>query len=294
MSVQNTAVLLLMGNIPTDFTAALVASTVLVGFVLLASRLSMSTSSRSFQAKNNCKPPPAYPQKDPIFALDLVFEAFSSFRSKTFLNMITQRHAKMGPTFSARSMGRPYFFTVDPENIKTVLSLRFKDYSLGERGPIMGPLLGRGIFVTDGTEWAHSRAVLRPNFVKDQVADLSMVDRHIGDLMALIRPYAQAGTTIDLQPIFLRFTLDSATEFLFNQSTDTLSHPGPKEKAFSEAFQLALNDIATAFRMGPFWRLRRTNAKVLEAYKVCRSYVDQFVDNAMALKLHQDGGGSGT
>jgi cytochrome P450 len=152
----------------------------------------------------------------------------------------------------------------------------------------MGPLLGRGIFVTDGAEWAHSRAVLRPNFVKDQVADLGMVNRHIEHLLALVRPHAQAGTKVDLQPLFLRFTLDSATEFLFNESTETLSRPGKKERDFSDAFQLALDDIATTFRMGPLWKLRRTDAKVLKAYKVCRAYVDQFVDSAVVLKA-QDG-----
>lgn len=83
----------------------------------------------------------------------------------------------------------------------------------------MGPLLGRGIFVTDGDEWAHSRALLRPNFAKDQIAGLGMIDRHFGELMALPRPHVGAGPTVDLQLLLMRVIPDTATGFLFNKST---------------------------------------------------------------------------
>ncbi|RLL93809.1 hypothetical protein CFD26_103191 [Aspergillus turcosus] len=110
--------------------------------------------------------------------------------------------------------------TCDPENIKSILSTKFKDYSLGNRTSIMGPLLGKGIFVNDSEEWSHSRALLRPNFVRDQVADLGMLETHLKDLLALV---PQDGTTVDLQELFLRFTIDSATEFLFGHSVHTLT-----------------------------------------------------------------------
>ncbi|KAK2611687.1 hypothetical protein N8I77_005015 [Diaporthe amygdali] len=270
-----------MARTPSSLTELAFAAAAVIALLFFASRASAFFSERKFRIENHCKSPPAYPQKDPVLALDLVFSALSSFRAKRFLDMVTERHTRVGTTYSARSMGRRYIFTTDPENIKTVLSVRFKDYCLGERSPIMGPLLGRGIFVTDGDEWSQSRAVLRPNFVKDQVADLSLVDKHIEDLLRLVRPHN--GKTVDLAPLFMRFTLDSATEFLFNKSTNTLCNPGPPEQRFSEAFQISLNEIATLFRLGPFWRFRRTDPAVLEAHKVCRAYVDRFVNDAVIL-----------
>lgn len=283
MSGHETDFILLGAKAPSSLPGWVSTAAVVLALIFIISRSSAIFSTRKFRADNHCKDPPAYPQKDPFFALDLVFQALSAFRAKRFLDMITERHTRVGPTYSARSMSRRYLFTSDPENIKTVLSVRFKDYCLGERSPIMGPLLGRGIFVTDGDEWAHSRAVLRPNFVKDQVADLELVDKHIDDLLRLIRADSKNSKTIDLAPLFMRFTLDTATEFLFNQSTNTLRKPGQAEQDFSAAFQISLNEIATLFRLGPFWKLRRMDKRVLEAHRVCRAYVDRFAENAVVL-----------
>lgn len=266
-------------------TAALLSFCVVV--LIFAFRFIRSvSSSQRFIAENNCKPAPAWPQRDPFFALDFILEGFRNFRQKTYLDAWRQYYADLGPTFTIRMRGVLYINTVDPENIKTVLAARFHDYSLSERVEVMGPLLGRGIFVTDGEEWAHSRALLRPNFAKDHVADLSMIDRHFGDLMVLLRPHAAAGSAVDLQPLLMRLTLDTATEFLFNRSTRTLSleHAGPAEHAFGDAFQLSLNEMALLLRLGPFRFLHRQSREVTAAHKLCRAYVDRFVDEAWALK----------
>jgi hypothetical protein len=47
-----------------------------------------------------------------------------------------------------------------PENIKTILSTKFNDYSLGQkRKDTFIPVLGHGIFDTDGAAWERSRAL---------------------------------------------------------------------------------------------------------------------------------------
>jgi cytochrome P450 len=286
MGVQDIANLLFRGRSSASvITAALLSSSVVVLAVAFRFIRSLS-SSQKFIAENNCKPAPAWPQKDPFFALDFILEGFRNFRQKTYLDAWRQYYADLGPTFTIRMRGVLYVNTIDPENIKTVLAARFHDYSLSERVEVMGPLLGRGIFVTDGDEWAHSRALLRPNFAKDHVADLGMIDRHFGDLMALLRPHAAAGSAVDLQPLLMRLTLDTATEFLFNKSTRTLSleHAGPAEHAFGDAFQLSLNEMALLLRLGPFRWLRGQSREITAAHKLCRAYVDRFVDEAWALK----------
>jgi cytochrome P450 len=40
---------------------------------------------------------------------------------------------------------------------------------LGNRHREFYPLLGDGIFTLDGAGWSHARALLRPQFTRDQV-----------------------------------------------------------------------------------------------------------------------------
>lgn len=75
----------------------------------------------------------------------------------------------------------------------------------------MMPIFGKGIFILDGTEWEHSRAMLRPNFVRSQVADLDVFERHI---QKLIKRIPENGNTVDLSKLFFMLTIDSG-EFFF-------------------------------------------------------------------------------
>lgn len=81
------------------------------------------------------------------------------------------------------------------------------------------PVLGHGIFDTDGSAWERSRAMIRPNFTRQQVADLDTFETH---MVHLIDRVPRDGSTIDLQDLFFSLTMDSATEFLFGRSTSTL------------------------------------------------------------------------
>lgn len=118
--------------------------------------------------------------------------------------------------------------TIEPENVKTILATKFQDYSLGKgRQEVFGPIFGDGIFTQDGKGWERSRALIRPNFVRQQVADLDMFESHVGHL---IKAIPRNGSTIDLQDLFFSLTMDSATEFLFGKSTNTLA-PGLETKS---------------------------------------------------------------
>ncbi|KAH8894340.1 cytochrome P450 [Thozetella sp. PMI_491] len=237
-------------------------------------------ASRRFRQEHGCEPIHArLPIRDPIFSSDFVLSALAAFKENRALELSLSRYKTLGHTF-ALSRKDKTIFTIDPENIKTVLAVNFKDYSHGERPAFMGPLLGRGIFVTDGEEWMHSRTMLRPNFAKEQVADLDIVGRHTSQLLAAI-PRRE---TVDLQPLFHLFTLDSATEFLLGSSTNTL-HGDAEGLAFGVAFDASTKDIAYQFRLGPFFRRFQWSRKTVEQnYEACRQYVGRFVRQAMALR----------
>ncbi|GLA29750.1 hypothetical protein AnigIFM63604_011064 [Aspergillus niger] len=233
---------------------------------------------------NNCQPPPSYPQKDPIFGLDILFEQIKYSKKHKILERAIERFKLYGNTFRQRRF-TPFIITCEPENIKTVLSLRFKDYGLAGRIDAMGPLLGHGIFTTDGEHWAQSRAMVRPNFAKEQVAHLDIFEELVNELISLI---PTDGRTVDLQELFFELTIDSATEFLFGHSVHSLRKRrvgalDSTEQDFASAFNYAQKAIVADLRLGRLKYLRR-DRKVGECIRICHELVEQFVDSAMRVR----------
>lgn len=76
-------------------------------------------------------------------------------REHEWLNSIVENHRVNQNTFRTSVLGRGFIITIEPENIKAVLSTRFQDFSLGNREQTLGPLLGKGIFNSDGETWVY-------------------------------------------------------------------------------------------------------------------------------------------
>ncbi|KAI5952224.1 hypothetical protein CANMA_005067 [Candida margitis] len=151
-------------------------------------------------------------------------------------------------------------FTVDPENIKAVLATQFNDFSLGTRHAHLAPLLGDGIFTLDGNGWKDSRAMLRPQFAREQIAHVKSLEPHLQIVAKHIR--SNNFKTFDLQELFFRFTVDTATEFLFGESVHSLyddklgiSPPNdiPGRENFAEAFNKSQNYLASRAYMQMFY-----------------------------------------
>ncbi len=148
-------------------------------------------------------------------------------------------------------------FTIEAENVKTVLATKFKDYELpSRRKTAMNSLLGWGIFTNDGADWKHSRELIRPNFARDQVADLENFEEHVNFMIHAIPKDGK--TTVDLQELFFGLTIDTATEFLFGESTNVLlGRDSPESTAnlsFAEAFNRSQLEVQNQFRSSIFYR----------------------------------------
>jgi cytochrome P450 len=221
------------------------------------------------------------PLKDPFFGIDFILKLVRVFKEKRLLDTFANDFYKtVGTTFLVERGTQQTIFTIDPDNIKTVLAVNFKDYGLAFRAPLFSPVTGGGLFVSDGQEWAHSRALLRPTFTRDQVADLALTSKHVSNLISNI----PRDTTFNLQELLFDFTMDTGAEFLFGKSTDTLCNPTKESQEFSQAFDATLKDVAFQARLGPLRRFQWSRRKAHHAYQVCRSYVEQYVDQAMALR----------
>jgi cytochrome P450 len=199
-------------------------------------------------------------------------------KNKTLLEVGRQRYFDNGPTWSAALMGESFFNTIDPENVKALLATNFKDFGLGQRLDAFGPLLGEGIFTTDGAQWEHSRALVRPNFTRAQVADLNTFETHIKHLIAKI---PRDGSTVDLQRLFFQLTLDSATEFLFGESLNSLdSKEGSEQDIFGKSFDLAQSKLGTRSRLGKLiWLFRDKDFDM--ACEIVHDFVDQIIHKGL-------------
>ncbi|KAH2919589.1 hypothetical protein KXW25_004899 [Aspergillus fumigatus] len=269
----------------SNYSISLVAGAIAV-FVYTLSVLRRKWTQYRFARAHNCQAPPRLASKDPLFGLDTIYATIQNVKEHKFLERAQARFDAVGHTIQTRRLLQTIIFTRDPQNIKTILSLRFKDYALGHRYKTFGPLLGHGIFTTDGEHWAQSRAMIRPNFVREQVADLAIFEAQMADLLELI---PNDGRTVDLQDLFFSYTIDSATEFLFGQSVQSLKkrrsggRDAHAEDDFASAFNYAQHAIATRIRLGPLAAFYR-DRKVERCNRVCHALVEQFVDKALEVR----------
>jgi cytochrome P450 len=259
-------------------------------FSLIVSRASLYLARRRFKNANGCLPCPKIGAIDPILGIDRVIINMRVAKEHNLLEFNKAHFDRLGHTFYASALGKTFFMTRDPENVKTILATKFNDFGLGNREKSLGHLLGRGIFTTDGERWAHSRAMIRPNFNRNQVADLEAFEKHIQTLFASL---PRDGSTVDLQDLFFKFTIDSSTEFLFGKSTSslesTLKGQATSESDFAWAFNHSQEYVAKRGRLG-FLRRFFQNQKGEDAIRICHEFVDQFVDEAVHYREKLDAG----
>lgn len=234
-------------------------------------------------ARHGCKPMVMYPHWDPVFGMDLLYISLKSIKNHDFLAKSNDRFKQFGKSFGFFYLNSRFFGTIDMENIQAVLSTSSKSFELGRRRrDAMAPLLGRGIFGSDGEQWRHSRAMLRPNFTKHQMRGFDMPEDHFQNLLALIPESEQE--VVDLQNLFHKFTMDTTTEFLFGQAVGSLSlTKSDTFDMFSHSFEVSMEALATAIRLGPMAKWF-TSRQVARARKTVHAFVQRFIDEALGTR----------
>jgi len=192
--------------------------------------------------------------------------------------------------------------TRDPENVKAMFSTQSADYDISAtRSNAFMPLLGEGIFTSRGTQWKHSRALVRPQFSREEISNLDLVERHVQTLLRVLKVGKEGWTeTLDLQPLFFYFTLDTATEFLYGQSVHSQAAIAGLEKSggidgaeFSRHFGAAKHLVDKRGALGKFYwvmPMKKMNAHCREIHKV----IDRLIEDRLrgkkdALSLEEKG-----
>ena len=144
----------------------------------------------------------------------------------------------------------------------------------------------------------------RPFFSKERISDFDIFARHTDETIAQLSQRLSQGYPVEFQDLVGRFTLDSATEFLFGKSVHSLaaglSYPESSgiensvhfknhtSNSFLHAFASGQDIIAKRGRLGAFWWLGEFwKDKVDEHRKVINDYVDPIVKEALTRKKAQ-------
>lgn len=192
-------------------------------------------------------------------------------------------------TFVFRFVGVvPLVFTQEPENIKAVLATKFNDFALGTRHAHFDPLLGDGIFTLDNQGWKDSRAMLRPQFAREQVAHVKALEPHL----QVFKKHVEVanGQPFDIQLLFHKLTVDTATEFLFGESCHSLFETsfGPEYVRddslsidFAKSFNVAQSYLATRSYSQYFYFLVN-NSEFRNSCKLVHNFASFYVKRALA------------
>jgi len=146
----------------------------------------------------------------------------------------------------------------------------------------------------------------RPFFSKDRVSDFEIFEKHAEDAIHQMKIRMREGYPVDFQDVASRFTLDSATEFLFGKDVRSLSasivyppssplfndptflnHPANRfVRAFTESQIATANrtNYGTSWRFAEFWQ-----DQVEKNMQVCYEFVDPIVADTLAKKKREQG-----
>ncbi|KAJ7935560.1 cytochrome P450 monooxygenase pc-1 [Mycena leptocephala] len=211
---------------------------------------------------------------------------------------------EVGPVSNLRPLWADVILTTCPEHIKIILATDFDNYRKGPQFQYgMSSVLGTGVFNSDGEMWKFHRAMSRPFFSRDRISHFDTFDRHAEDVVSLIRERMKSGHAIDFQDLIGRFTMDSATEFLFGSCVNSLhaSLPFPHNvtfatpgsdsaraqvaTAFSAAFNESMLHVSNRARIGWAWPMvEMWSDKTVAPMKIVSAYIDPIIREAVEKK----------
>ncbi|KAI5963462.1 uncharacterized protein KGF55_002342 [Candida pseudojiufengensis] len=236
--------------------------------------------------------PETNPEGDGFYGFKLPFTMIQKKKEGKITDYAYERYSFVKnpdiPTFSFRIFTTKLYSTKDPENIKALLATQFNDFSLGLRHSQFLPLLGNGIFTLDNEGWKDSRQMLRPQFAREQISHVKMLEPHMQILFKHVRK--NNGKTFDLQELFFRLTVDSATEFLFGESVESLRDETigiqikdfAGKKDFAKSFNVAQDYLASrALLSRLYWLLNPK--KFQNCCKVVHTFAQHYVKKALSL-----------
>ncbi|KAF7334357.1 hypothetical protein MSAN_02375000 [Mycena sanguinolenta] len=211
--------------------------------------------------------PPTVPSS--VGGLDIVWSGMRNRGTEYPGEPLAQLTKSLGNIYCLRILFENRFFTCEPEHMKILLATEFSSFEKGEDTRVVfEPLLGSGIFSSDGELWKFHRAMTRPFFKRDRLSDFELFDRHSNDAVSAIKNCLREGYPVDFQDIVSRFAMDSSSEFLFGRNAHTL----------------AAGALGAAWPVTEFWHDR-----LAEPIRVVHEFLDPILSEAVARRAADSG-----
>ena len=146
----------------------------------------------------------------------------------------------------------------------------------------------------------------RPFFSRDRISDFEILDRHADLVISKLKERLDRGIAVNIQDVLSRYTMDTATEFLFGKDVKSLSgelpypstyrgytppydHPSDKfTSAFNRAqeYTYPRGFFAKGWRLAEFWE-----DKVTTQMEITNEFIDPLIH--AALQKQRDAKGAG-
>ena len=277
-------------------TIALIAYTVFSVAVLqyLAKWIPKQFRRRKTIQERGCRPIPAK-KGSKFFGIDHVLSALKSVSTNSRNADQKAQQEQYGHTYETSLLGGliTEVSTIEPSNIQTVFAHSFEDWGVQPiRLFALEPFTGNGVMTADGPSWEHSRALLRPLFSKTNIADFSRFEIHVQRLLDLV---PKDGSTVDMQPLFGKLSLDSSTEFLFGESVESLvaekQGMGQEAKDFLSAYNYG-QGAAGRRMMLPQYNIFTQDKRFWNSCDIAQRFVDKYVAAARERQTKLSNGGA--
>ncbi|KAF8590882.1 cytochrome P450 [Ramaria rubella] len=234
--------------------------------------------------------------------VDALLAAVESFSHGYVGDLWEDLNQSIGPIFNLRLFWQDMIVTTEPEHIKAILAV---DFEIFEKGEIFQwyaqSVLGTGVFNSDGDMWKFHRAMTRPFFARDRVTDFETFNHHADIVVSRLRERFAQGEAVDFQVRRNnKYTMDSATEFLFGSCVHSLAaqlpyaHDSSRKEAvstphssdkFATAFSQAQHQIALRARLTKVWPLAEFwKDKTKDSMKIIYEYIDPILHDALDKK----------
>jgi cytochrome P450 len=173
-----------------------------------------------------------------------------------------------------------------PEGVRRVLQENNRNYGKGSLTlGFFKPVVGEGLFTSEGATWLRQRRLMQPVFHRRSVAAFGqlMTDETLA-MLERWRPAQEARTPLDVPAEMARLTLDIATGALFH------AHVGEEPETIARAVNTLIEDLGYRFEV-PFYPPHRVPTPRNRRFRDAIRTVDRAVYSIIAERRRGGGGG---
>jgi cytochrome P450 len=232
--------------------------------------------------QNACRPTPYLAPRD-FLGLKELREASHAFQSRKLLDRTCSQYLRYGTTFTSRTLTQTTIHTIEPDNIKTVLSSKFRDYGIGwRRKNAFRPLLGHSLFQLDGDPWVTSRTLLHGIFRSTRGEELSLVEYELQYLLEKISSATTVCQQVDLAPHFFRLSANVAASYIHGASDHGLEK---EQEHLLNAMEASGGGCERRWQLGvlnPLFPQRTFYRNVDTVQRYFQKHVDNFLNRTVS------------